>query len=42
MSDPVASYTLEEAVRIGRELERMNYKWIEEPIADEISRPCAN
>ena len=35
MSDPVASYTLEEAVLMGRECERLNYKWIEEPIADE-------
>ena len=36
MSDPVASYTLEEAVRMGRELERLGYRWIEEPIADEL------
>lgn len=35
MSDPVASYTLEEAVKLGRELEKLNYRWIEEPIADE-------
>lgn len=35
MSDPVAPYTLEQAVRLGRELEAMNYKWLEEPLPDE-------
>lgn len=35
MSDPVAPYTLEQAVRLGRELEVMNYKWLEEPLPDE-------
>jgi L-alanine-DL-glutamate epimerase-like enolase superfamily enzyme len=35
MSDPVAAYTLEEAVRFGRELERLNYLWLEEPLPDE-------
>ena len=35
MSDPVAPFTLEEAVRFGRELEKMNYLWLEEPLPDE-------
>jgi|TARA_B100000959_G_scaffold198372_1_gene207497 L-alanine-DL-glutamate epimerase-like enolase superfamily enzyme len=35
MSDPVAPYTLEEAVRLGRELENLNYLWLEEPLPDE-------
>jgi L-alanine-DL-glutamate epimerase-like enolase superfamily enzyme len=35
MADPVAPYTLEEAVRFGRALERLNYKWLEEPLPDE-------
>lgn len=35
MSDPVAAYTLEQAIRLGRELEQMNYLWLEEPLPDE-------
>lgn len=35
MSDPVAPYTLEEAVRLGRRLEQMDYLWLEEPLPDE-------
>lgn len=35
MSDPVAPYTLEEAVRLGRELEALDYLWLEEPLPDE-------
>jgi len=35
MSDPVACLNLEEAVRLGRELEQLNYYWIEEPFHDE-------
>ncbi len=35
MSDPVAPYTLDEAVRLGRELERLGYLWLEEPLPDE-------
>lgn len=35
MSDPVASFNLEQAIRFGRELERMNYHWLEEPLFDE-------
>jgi len=35
MSDPVAAYTSEQALRMGRELERLDYYWFEEPLADE-------
>lgn len=35
MSDPVAAYTLEQAIRVGRQLERLNYRWFEEPLWDE-------
>ena len=35
MSDPVAAYNLEEAIRFGRELEQLSYHWLEEPLADE-------
>ena len=35
MSDPVAPYSLDEAVRLGRELERLDYLWLEEPLPDE-------
>ena len=35
MSDPVAAHSLEEAVRLGRELERLGYLWLEEPLPDE-------
>lgn len=34
MSDPVAEYTLAEAVMVGRQLERLGYKWFEEPFRD--------
>ena len=34
MSDPVAEYTLGEAIRVGRELENLNYVWLEEPFRD--------
>ena len=34
MSDPVAEYTLEEAVRVGRHLEKLGYEWLEEPFRD--------
>ena len=32
--DPVESYTYIEAVQIGRQLEKYNYQWIEEPLQD--------
>ena len=32
--DPVESYTYTEAVQIGRQLEKYNYEWIEEPLQD--------
>ena len=35
MSDPVAPYTLEEAIRFGRALEALDYAWLEEPMPDE-------
>lgn len=35
MSDPVAPYTLEQAIKLGRELETLNYLWLEEPLPDE-------
>jgi L-alanine-DL-glutamate epimerase-like enolase superfamily enzyme len=35
MSDPVACFNLEQAVRFGRALERLDFHWIEEPLFDE-------
>lgn len=35
MSDPVAAYTTEQALRVGRELEKLGYYWLEEPLYDE-------
>lgn len=35
MSDPVAPYSLEEAVRLGRVLEELGFAWLEEPLPDE-------
>jgi L-alanine-DL-glutamate epimerase-like enolase superfamily enzyme len=34
MADPVAAYSHEEALRVGRELQRLNYYWLEEPLCD--------
>jgi L-alanine-DL-glutamate epimerase-like enolase superfamily enzyme len=34
MTDPVADYTLDEALKVGRELERLDYHWFEEPFRD--------
>lgn len=34
MSDPVAEYSLDEAVKVGRQLEKLNYLWFEEPFRD--------
>jgi L-alanine-DL-glutamate epimerase-like enolase superfamily enzyme len=34
MSDPVGEYTLEEAITVGRDLERLKYHWFEEPFRD--------
>ena len=34
MADPVAAYSHEVALRVGRELERLNYYWLEEPLFD--------
>lgn len=35
MTDPVAEYTLETAIRVGRDLERLGYHWFEEPFRDQ-------
>jgi L-alanine-DL-glutamate epimerase-like enolase superfamily enzyme len=35
MSDPVAPYTLEQALRLGRVLEELDFQWLEEPLPDE-------
>ena len=34
MADPVAAYNHEQALRMGRELERLDYYWLEEPLFD--------
>lgn len=34
MTDPVAEYTVGDAIKVGRDLERLNYKWFEEPFRD--------
>jgi len=34
MADPVACYNFEQALKMGRELEKLNYKWLEEPLFD--------
>ena len=34
MADPVISYTYEQALKVGRELEKLNFRWLEEPLLD--------
>ncbi|MEP6480253.1 MAG: enolase C-terminal domain-like protein, partial [Rhodoglobus sp.] len=34
MADPVATHTYEEALRVGRFLETLNFRWFEEPVYD--------
>lgn len=34
MSDPVAEYTLSEAIKVARHLEKLNFRWLEEPFRD--------
>ncbi|PTR01533.1 L-alanine-DL-glutamate epimerase-like enolase superfamily enzyme [Mucilaginibacter yixingensis] len=34
MTDPVAEYTLEQAIKVGRHLEKLDYYWFEEPFRD--------
>jgi L-alanine-DL-glutamate epimerase-like enolase superfamily enzyme len=34
MADPVGAYTFEQALRMGRELEKLGYYWFEEPLFD--------
>lgn len=45
MSDPVADYSLDEAIRVGRDLEKLDYHWFEEPFRDfelaKYARLCA-
>jgi L-alanine-DL-glutamate epimerase-like enolase superfamily enzyme len=33
-SDPVGEYTLDQAIRVGRDLEDLHYEWFEEPFRD--------
>jgi len=44
-SDPVADYTVDQAIRVGRGLEAANYVWFEEPFRDfelaKYSQLCA-
>lgn len=35
MSDPVAAYNLQQATWVGRELEKLNFLWLEEPLWDQ-------
>ena len=35
MSEPVAAFNLEQAIRFGRALECLDYHWLEEPLTDE-------
>ena len=30
----MGDYTLDEAIRVGRQLEKLDYKWFEEPFRD--------
>lgn len=39
MLDPFGVYTLEEAIRVGRELEKLDYYWLEHPMIE--TRPAA-
>jgi L-alanine-DL-glutamate epimerase-like enolase superfamily enzyme len=45
MTDPVADYSLEDAIRVGRGLEQLGYHWFEEPFRDfelqKYARLCA-
>lgn len=34
MTDPCGEYALDEAIKVGRQLEKLNYKWFEEPFRD--------
>jgi len=34
MHDPVQQYTVDEAIKVGRELEKLDYLWIEEPLQE--------
>lgn len=41
MSDPVQPYSFDEALRLGRALERLGYLWLEEPLPDEATGALA-
>ena len=45
MHDPVQTYTYPEAVRVGRALEELDYKWLEEPLQEHdlpaLTKLCA-
>lgn len=34
MTDPVSDYTLETAIKVGRHLEKLDFRWFEEPFRD--------
>lgn len=34
LTDPVGEYSLDEAIKVGRHLEKLNYLWFEEPFRD--------
>jgi L-alanine-DL-glutamate epimerase-like enolase superfamily enzyme len=34
MSDPVAGYNRQQALRVGRQLEKLDFHWLEEPLSD--------
>lgn len=36
MHDPVGIYTFDEAVRVGRALEDLSYRWLEEPLPERL------
>ena len=46
MADPVGEYTLDQAIRMGRLLEKLDYRWFEEPFRDveieKYARLCAS
>jgi len=38
MTDPVAEYSLEEAIRVGRDLEQLDYHWFENRSAIRVNQ----
>ena len=39
MHDPVQQYSVEDAIRVGRQLEELVYLWIEEPLQESDTKP---